>query len=295
MVNITMNEVVLGVISGLLSALLWGLNPLLIKTITDIEPNPIVISGLRQFWPGIIAIILMVSLDLFAPIEYVILITLSGVLGPVIGDIGFTIALRELGSGLGTLISYQYVVVTQILAIMILGEPYSIGKLLATISSMAALVLVLSRDYLRGKKFLGVIGALIACLGWASATIINKIVQASVDPLCFTITRTAILLIVFGAPVIIVNKLRRSKSLLLISTKIHALAALSGSNGYIIAFIFFLIALSRVGVHGATILTAGSPVITQFAARIITKENIAWKHIVSAVLIAIAVILIITK
>ena len=212
MVKFMMNEAVLGVVSGLLSALLWGLNPLLIKAITDVEPNPIIISGLRQFWSGIIAIILIISLNLFAPIEYVLLITLSGVLGPVIGDIGFTIALRELGSGLGTLISYQYVIVTQLLAVMILGEPYSIGKLLATISSMTALAPILSRDYLREKKFLGVMGALIACLGWASATIINnKVVQTSVDPLCFTITRTVILLLVFGAPVIVISELRRNE------------------------------------------------------------------------------------
>ena len=79
------------------------------------------------------------------------------------------------------------------------------------------------------------------------------------------------------------------------NVRMHSFAALSGANGYIIAFIFFLIALNYVGVHGATILTAGSPVVTQLAAKAVTKENITWRHILSAVLIAIAAILIITK
>jgi len=290
-----MSEVVLGVISGVFSALLWGFNPLIIKVITKVESNPIIITALRQFWSGIIAISLAISLSSFAPIELLPLITLSAVLGPIVGDIGLTIAIRELGSGLGTLLSYQYVIVAQLLAVIILSEPYTIGRLLATLSSMTALILVLSGDYLSGRRALGVLGALVACLGWALATIINKIIQTSVDPLSFSITRTVMLLLVFGLPVTIMSKLFRNRenSLLSKNVKVHTLVALSGINGFILAFILFLIALNYVGVHGATILTAGSPVITQLAARTITKESITWRHFLSATLIAIAALLII--
>lgn len=132
----------LGILAGILSALLWGVNPLLFRFATLIERDAMIVSIIRLLTSSILALIIVFAFGIGVSKELVLLLFLAALFGPGIGDTLFILAIRELGSGLASLISYQFVVPSQVLAVILLAEPYTLGLGIAT--SLVILALFLS-------------------------------------------------------------------------------------------------------------------------------------------------------
>ncbi len=296
---VPMQVAALGMLMSVGAAVAWAVTPALIKVGLKYLNDPVLFTGIRfvtslaLFTPVIL--LLGFSGDVFRPV-IALMIVVSAVLGPGLGDIAYAYAIRELGTGLAVLISYQYILVAQLSAIALLGERKNIMVLTLTPIALFGVYLAV-RD--EGKRQGGRLSRAGVLFGAAAAVFWGMSVDAvsyvakysSVDPFTLAFVRSAVL-----APVLLTVgflRVRRRSGVGETMTRSRLLRGAlfgmaSGVVAYFIGFSLFVVAIRDIGVLVPTLATALTPVLTQFISAGTIGEALTRGRLAGSVIVGFA-------
>lgn len=273
----------LGYVAAVVASLAWSLNPAVISRFRGYI-RPLTFTAFR-------ALTALAVLYPIARLRYsepynsslyaLAIIVVSAVLGPGMGDALYTKSIQLLGGSLAVILSYTYILISQLLAVLLLNERVTLSLAIGTLLAFSGVVVALSPWTSRGGMSLkGVTCALGAATLWGVATILVRLALSFTDPLALTVIRLVAIALLFlplgltfeGPP------LRSSIQPILLASTI------TGVIGWGLGMYLFILSIDLIGVSATTVVTALTPVISQLSTTVIAGEKVRANSILGAVL-----------
>lgn len=161
----------LGHAAIVVASVLWSLSPALISRYRGVV-KPVTFTGLRALVALVSVSPILIhqnaGLGVLEP-DAILLILLSALIGPGMGDVCFTKSIKILGSSTTAALSYTYIFVAQAIAVTFLRELVRASLVLGAVLAFTGMVLVASSDstHLRVERC-GVAYAVLASISWGS-------------------------------------------------------------------------------------------------------------------------------
>lgn len=278
------------VLSAVLASVAWSFVPAIISRWgKDVSPS--LFTAIRAFSALIILLMILkplryvLKVDLFIgnlDVPIIVLLFVSGVIGPGIGDITYTKAIQILGGSLAITISYTYILLVQFFALILHVEIITIGVLIGgMISFLGVCVAVVGRP--TKINFVGIVYALTASICWALAITIVRILQPYIDVLTLTVLRIASAAIATTA--IGFTKKERFN----LSCRLFISAFAAGIIGWCIGMVLYMFSIYAIGASKASIATSLTPILSQLTSRYIAHERQSFRVVVGSLLVAIGI------
>jgi len=278
---------VIGYVAVVTASVIWSITPALVSRFSQYI-KPFMFTALRT----IIATLTLVPIAFLNNFNYIplssyalILIVVSGLLGPGIGDACFTKAIQRIGGSLAVVISYVYIFIAQFMAVIFLGEFISISLVIGSILAFVGIVVAVSSSNFGRVDIRGTIYSLIAALSWSSASVMVKLVLDYVDTFTVTLYRLAVTAVILSPIAIFLEGIpdrRVIKQLILI-------ALITGILGFSLGVYLFVYSISTVGVSATAMATALTPVLSQITTKLLARERPTKENVVGALLISIGI------
>jgi len=280
------------VIYSALASLLWSLNPAIIQKYgRSIKPIPF--TGLRAVFASLALTLVAViqgrnlptnSMSLFG----VSLLIASAIIGPGIGDAAYAKAIKLLGGSLAVIVSYTYIFVAQLLAVVVLGEEVTWSLIAGTAISFSGIILAVYRNSTNHREFmaLGLLYAFVASISWGIASFLIKPVYTEVpDPVFVALMRLVVVAALF-----MFAGLREISSLNELKYQVVP-ASITGILGWGVGMTLFVYAIGVAGVSASVAATALTPVVSQITVALVNRAGISWRHGVGALLVALGILM----
>jgi len=287
-----MDEALMGILAATVATISWSLAPVAIKLGIKSDIDLIVLAGVR----GLVAFILLAPISIPNILTYnlnhydIILILISSILIGV-SDLFYIEAIKRLGSWRAILIAYQYILIAQILAYLLLNEVRGIYAIFFTPIALLGIYIALSSsESLTNKDKINFLIAYTPAIFWGVATVISKYLTSTVDAVLIATLRAFFIALIFTS--LSIRRIRCFSSL----SRFGLLSLLaSGFFTHVGGFLTFLYALKFVGTFISTLINSIGPLITQFIASKLSREGLSLRHVVGALVttssIALALIL----
>ncbi|RLG76088.1 MAG: EamA family transporter [Thermoprotei archaeon] len=275
----------IGVAAAATAAILWALNPALIKIGAE-RLDALLFNALRV----LASLPLLAGLAVYRrvnmpqnPVVW-LYILIATVIGVGIGDLLYIIATKHIGGGRAVTISYTYIFVSQGLATLTLGEEVTNRLVLGSSIALIGIWLVAKEGDKNGNTLKGCAAALGAALAWGIGSIVNKMALKYIDALELAFLRMLVLTLILS-PVYIRHLRSLGDRLALI------ISIVSGVLSFSIALPLFLFAIDVVGVAVTVLVTALTPVLGRVFAHIMAKEAVTVRGISGTLLTAVGIVL----
>jgi len=277
---------------SVLASLLWSLNPAIIQKYGR-SIKPITFTGLRAIFASLVLTLVAVMLgrDLLASsmsLSGVLLLIASAVIGPGVGDAAYAKAIKLLGGSLAVIVSYTYIFVAQLLAVVVLGEKIAWGLAAGTAISFSGIIIAVYRDSTNHRGFAasGLLYAFVASISWGIASFLIKPVYTEVpDPVFVALMRLIVVAVFF-----MIAGLREISSFNELKHQIVP-ASITGILGWGIGMTLFVHAIGVAGVSASVAATALTPVVSQITVALVNRARISWKHGAGAILVALGILM----
>jgi len=274
-----MDEALMGILAATVATVSWSLAPVAIKLGIKSDIDLIVLAGVR----GLVAFILLAPISIPNILTYnlnhydIILILISSILIGV-SDLFYIEAIKRLGSWRAILIAYQYILIAQILAYLLLNEVRGIYAIFFTPIALLGIYIALSSsESLTNKDKINFLIAYAPAIFWGVATVISKYLTSTVDAVLIATLRAFFIALIFTS--LSIRRIRCFSSL----SRFGLLSLLaSGFFTHVGGFLTFLYALKFVGTFISTLINSMGPLITQFIAGKLSREGLGLRHVVGA-------------
>lgn len=211
-----------------------------------------------------------------------LLVVAAGLLGPGLGDVAYIEAIKLVGSGTAVTVGYTYILVSQALALLLLGEEVGWGLVAGSILALVGVWLVASSGPSGSANRRGITAAVVSSIAWGLGSIVNKLALLHVGPLSLALLRVLVL-----SPLMLLVGARGYRSM---TSRRQVLAAVvTGSLSYGLGIPLFLYALDVVGVSVTVLTTALTPVLARLAAHAVAGEGLSVKGVAGTLLTALGV------
>jgi len=220
-----------------------------------------------------------------SPSYAVFLATLSGILGPGVGDATYTRSIQLLGGSLAVVVGFTYIFFAQGLSALILHEAVGFNAVIGAILAFTG-VTVTSLDRRRGIYSLkGLIYALIAAICWSLAVVLVKAVQEYFNALLLAFLRiTSALLTMPLISTIYGERKTFTKGFFVAAT-------ISGVLGWGVGMILYIQSVYLLGISVTTIALALTPVLSQITTKVISREKASLNVFIGALLVTLGITL----
>ncbi|MEM0001202.1 MAG: DMT family transporter [Desulfurococcaceae archaeon] len=270
-----------------IASMIWSLNPAVIYRFARGTP-PFLFTSLRALLALLVVGVLMLlsGMNLHGlPSLIMLLIVLSGVLGPGVGDVAYTRSIQLLGGSLAVVISYTYIFLAQAFSVLMLHEVLSYKAIAGSILAFTGVIVASFSNGLGKVNKKGILHAFSAAICWGLATALIKAVEGYVDVLSLAFIRLiSVALFTFFMSITVGEK-----------TSIcgHALIAVAftGILGWGIGMVLFIQAIYSLGVSVAVIATAFTPILSQFTGKFIGGEKLSARTFIGALLVTLGILL----
>lgn len=281
----------IGEISALSSAVLWGITSILYKKgLTRFRLLPALI--IRTFWGMVFFLLLYLGLrglDFYIYPAAVIYLVLGGVLRLVLGDIAYFRGLELASISRVVPLTFTFPLFTIILSAELLKEGVSMKVVSGTLLIILGIWILSRVDHMREKNLkMGVFFSLLAALLYAISILLTKIGLRYMDPFLATLIRIPIPLLIL----LLGFSLKENPKKIVHSPKSHAIFGLAGITGLGIGSYLFLYSLTMINTAQATSLSSTTPLFSSLFALIFLKENITTKILIGILTTFIGVIII---
>lgn len=253
--------------------------------------KPFIFTALRAIFAVLILITTSPLINIQASsvsIPTLILLIISGLLGPGVGDAYYAKAIQSIGGSLAVPISYTYILISQLISIMFLGESLRPSLIVGIISVFSGLIVATTtRKLSNTANIKGIAYSLIAAFSWSLGAILIKLVLSHADVFTVTMYRLISVSVVFTSlGLILETPLDRTtiKPLILIS-------ALTGTLGFGVGVYLFVYSINTLGVSATTMATALTPVLSQIFIKLLSREEIEIENFLGALLISCGIII----
>ncbi|MEM0325862.1 MAG: DMT family transporter [Desulfurococcaceae archaeon] len=279
-----------------IASLLWSLNPAVISKWAKNSP-PLLFTSIRallaaSFLLVVLALLRTAGLTL-GTVAYntnslnnttvLLLIVLSAITGPAIGDAFYVKAIQKLGGSLAVVLSYTYIFFTGLFALLLHIEYPTTWMILGGVLAFTGVVVAVSSNSFT-FRITGIAYALLAGVNWGLATVLIRLVRDYVDPVTLSIIRLAIVFLVMIPLSILFREAHRLSRDLLIATSI------TGILGWGVGMVLFIYSIYRIGPSLTAIATALTPVLSQVTTRIIASERISPRVFLGSFLVMLGII-----
>ena len=279
-------EYSLGLLSVLAASIMWGVAPAIIKIGVRSHVDARGFNAVRVFVAApIISLILLFSGEHFTvPDNFFgwLAILAASLLGPGLGDIAYIYAIREIGGGRAVTIGYTYILISQFLAVLLLGEQPSIQLFAGSVIALIGVWLVAQEARIESGNRKGIIASLIASGAWGLGSIANKYALYYVGPLTLSFLRITILI-----PLMVLLGYRGLRSL---DRRAIVMASITGMLSYGFGIPLFLYAINSVGVSVTVLVTALAPVLGKVFSVVLVKEKIIVKGVAGTLVTVVGII-----
>ena len=290
----------IGEIAALITAICWALNGIAFESAGK-KIGSLSLSYIRLYIAFILLCITAyfmrgIALPLDADLNNWIWLSISGVIGFVLGDIFLFQAYIEIGSRISLLIMSAAPPLTALISFFILGERISALGLLGIFITMIGIGLVILSKNQGGSKVefnrpvKGLIYASIGALGQALGLIFSKKGMGTYDPLAATQIR----IIAAGTVLtLLITKIKKWPEILESMKNKSAMPALVAGSifGPFVGVAFSLLAVKYTATGIVSSISSISPILVIPASIYIFKEKVTPKEILGAVVSIAGVIL----
>ena len=290
----------IGEIAALITAICWALNGIAFESAGK-KIGSLSLSYIRLYIAFILLCITAyfmrgIALPLDADLNNWIWLSISGVIGFVLGDIFLFQAYIEIGSRISLLIMSAAPPLTALISFFILGERISALGLLGIFITMIGIGLVILSKNQVGNKVefnrpvKGLIYASIGALGQALGLIFSKKGMGTYDPLAATQIRIIAAGIVLT---LLITKNKKWPEILESMKNKSAMPALVAGSifGPFVGVAFSLLAVKYTATGIVSSISSISPILVIPASIYIFKEKVTPKEILGAVVSIAGVIL----
>jgi len=276
---------ILGVVEALIAAIAFSTASLFIKVSLKDLRSPFLINGIRALSASLIYFAVFLRIGLKNPsIHALLLIIASALIGPGLGDISFILSVDRLGAGFATLLSYQYILISQILNAVVLHDMRGFQAIYLTpIALLGLYVLVSDRKLTFDRK--GVILAYNAAITWSVSTIMISYLVNFIGENPITV---AGLRVFFLTPLLLGLG---ANEVVKVTRKALIVLTISGFTSYFVGFVTFTLALKELGVMVPSLITALTPMLSQIMSVKLLKERITRRGVLGSALIILSLIL----
>ncbi len=282
---------IIGILAALTASLIWGIAPAIIRLGVREESSStssaIVFNTIRVIVaiPTTLAIMLALREPLVHPVSLIgwIAVFAAGTIGPGIGDVAYIYAIREIGGGRAVTIGYTYILVSQFLAVLLLGEEYTLNLMAGSLLAITGIWLVATEAKEKAYSVKGVVASCISATAWGFGSIANKWALEYTTPLSLAVLRMTLLL-----PILLALSWKSFRSL---NRKLVYSSIFTGATSYGIAMPLFLYALNIVGVSVTVLVTALSPVLGRITSRILASEEVTIKGIAGTLITIVGLVI----
>ncbi len=247
-------------------------------------PNPFVANAIRVIAASLVYAPLIWIISPCIHYHVLIILAVSAIIGPGLGDVLFTTSIKRIGAGTSTVIAYQYIWISQILSAIIFGDYEGVIAICFTPLALAGIYLVVSDDKELKIRNIQLLMPLGTAFLWATSIIlIDYALESNLTPIVVSGVRIMMLvpfLLLIGSKDL--NKITRNGALIL---------ALSGIISYVFGMVLFISAISTGGVIVSVLPTAVTPVITQFLSHRVVKESISAKKVLGSLLVMASILM----
>lgn len=290
----------IGEIAALITAICWALNGIAFESAGK-KIGSLSLSYIRLYIAFVLLCITAyfmrgIALPLDADLNNWIWLSLSGIIGFVLGDIFLFQAYIEIGSRISLLIMSAAPPLTALISFFILGERISALGLLGIFITMIGIGLVILSKNQGGSKVefnrpvKGLIYASIGALGQALGLIFSKKGMGTYDPLAATQIRIIAAGIVLT---LLITKNKKWPEILESMKNKSAMPALVAGSvfGPFVGVAFSLLAVKYTATGIVSSISSISPILVIPASIYIFKEKVTPKEILGAVVSIAGVIL----
>ena len=290
----------IGEIAALITAICWALNGIAFESAGK-KIGSLSLSYIRLYIAFVLLCITAyfmrgIALPLDADLNNWIWLSLSGVIGFVLGDIFLFQAYIEIGSRISLLIMSAAPPLTALISFFILGERISALGLLGIFITMIGIGLVILSKNQGGSKVefnrpvKGLIYASIGALGQALGLIFSKKGMGTYDPLAATQIRIIAAALVLT---LLITKNKKWPEILESMKNKSAMPALVAGSifGPFVGVAFSLLAVKYTATGIVSSISSISPILVIPASIYIFKEKVTPKEILGAVVSIAGVIL----
>jgi len=278
---------VIGYVAIVTASVIWSITPALVSRFSQYI-KPFMFTALRT----IIATLTLVPIAFLNNFNYIplssyalILIVVSGLLGPGIGDACYTKAIQRIGGSLSVVISYVYIFIAQFMAVVFLGEFMSISLVIGSVLAFVGIVVAVSSSNFGRVDIQGTIYSLIAALSWSSASVMVKLVLNYLDTFTVTLYRLAVTAVILSPIAIFLEGIPGRR----VIKQLIPIALITGILGFSLGVYLFVYSISTVGVSATAMATALTPVLSQITTKLLARERPTKENVVGASLISIGI------
>ncbi|ADG91252.1 DMT family transporter [Thermosphaera aggregans] len=275
-------------IAPVIASLTWSINPAVISRYRD-HIKPVLFTGFR----ALAALSFLIPFTIWVnpgltgfTATSIIVVMLSAVLGPGIGDASYTRAIQILGGSLAVVVSYTYIFVSQVIAIVFLGEPLRFSVIAGSLIAFAGIVIASVNGNGGRISLNGLAYAATASITWGIATSLIKVALLYADTLILTVMRLGFIAIFFiPAGLIVEGGPGEADTRPLIKASL-----ITGVLGWSIGMLLFIYSINRIGVSATAVATALTPVLSQLTVKLLSREKPTLKTLAGALLISSGIV-----
>lgn len=278
-----------GILYTMISAVAFGIMPILAKITFNKGANAFTIVFFRSFW----AIFMLWVFLLYKKISFRInkeqikTISILGIIGYTCTTLTLFLSYNYISVGLATTLHFIYPILVTIASIILFKEKIYSNKILAVFFSAAGIFLLIGKS----NAHINIKGIFLALLSGAfySYYILgiahSKIKNMNNFLLTFYLSIAAVIFLFFTGIFTHSFSFKMQTSAWIISIIIAFLTS-------ILAVIFFQLGIKMIGASNASILSTLEPITSIILGVILLHENISFKTILGSILIIMSVILI---
>ncbi|WP_440059091.1 DMT family transporter [Thermogladius sp. 4427co] len=278
---------------AIMASILWSLNPAVISRYGK-GLKPVSFTGLR----ALIALIPLLPLlfstgfDTGIPLHGWIMIILSAILGPGLGDALYTLSIKKIGGELAVIVSYTYIFFTQLFSYMLIREEIGLNTVAgAVIAFLGIAVATLNpRSYRGGRSSftIGVLAGLSAGVLWGAATVLIKLSLSYIhNVMLLTLVRLIIITVVMLPLGVFLEGWYETSVL----KDVVKASLVTGILGWTFGMYLFIYSINTIGATITSIATSLTPVLSQFTVRFISGSRLRGQNIAGALLVTTGIIL----
>ena len=276
---------IIGVLAAITSSVAFSTASVFIKlSLRDIR-DPFLVNGIRALFASLVYVptLAYVGVGRLNPYIFAVIVA-STVIGPGIGDVLFIMGVDKLGAGLATVLSYQYILIAQILNIFILHDFRGFIALYLTPLSLLGMYLAVSEGGMRAN-LKGIIFSYAAAFAWGISTIL---VSYLVNTCNLPPIEVAGLRVIVLTPLLMSIGFRNIRT---ITKRALVILATSGVVSYFIGFILFTTSLRMLGVMIPSLATTLTPMLSQLISSKVLSEALTPRRVTGSLLIITSLIL----
>lgn len=270
------------------ASIIWSANPAFIYRFAR-DVSPYYFTAIRAFLAFIFLAILVFTIGSLhfesLTTSILVLMVLSAVLGPGLGDITYTRAIQLVGGPLAVTISYAYIFFAQLFAVLFFDEKITFMTITGSIVAFAGIYIAVSKSNdSRPVTKKGILYSVSAAVLWGLAASLISPIKAYVDVYTTAFIRT----IVVAVFALIMGLIHRDRFIINKDTLIAA--SFTGIAGWGVGMVLFIHSIYTIGVSATSTATALAPVLSQFINRALTGESSSPRVLIGAILVCLGII-----